>query len=320
MTTEPRVFCMSITPFDNMGEFDEVAYRHHLNRLCEAEVGIYVASPGSGEGHSLSPAELDRAYRIAVEVCKNRVPIHANPPESRNADEMLRKIEIAVAAGVDSVQLYTVDAGHGMQPTPAEQESYYRTLLSRVTGSVGLSVNVLAGGYVTPIDVYAKLCAEYSQITYINVNQPPTSYLAELMERVGSNVAIYTAPEMLAEGLTLGAKGCLTGHANVIPYVLRSIGYHFARGNPKACGESLRELFRLNRTVAGFGLDGLSALWSARWLKVAMEALDLPGHSGGRMRSPYRVPTPEEKAKLAERLRAIDIAGSEARARSLFAT
>lgn len=318
MTKDPLVFCMSVTPFDSAGKFDENAYRQHINRLVEAGVGIYIASPGSGEGHSLSYAELERAYRIGVEIGNRRVPIYANPPESRNADEMARKIELAFGAGVDSVQLYTVDAGHGMQPTPAEQEIYYRTLLDKVSGPVGLSVNILAGGYVTPPNVYAKLCADYPQITYINVNQPPTSYLVELMEGVGPRVAIYTAPEMLAEALTLGAKGCLTGHANVVPYLVRSIGHHFASGDLVACGGALRELFRLNRAVAGFGLDGVGALWSARWLKVAMEALSLPGHGGGRMRPPYRIATIEEKKVLADRLRTIGLAEIEERARRLF--
>jgi 4-hydroxy-tetrahydrodipicolinate synthase len=318
MKEEPLVFCMTITPFDSNGALDEAAFRRHLTRLVESGVGVYLASPGSGEGHSLSLNELERVYRIGVEICKGKVPICANPPESRNATEMAKKLAIAGAAGLDSIQLYTVDAGHGMQPTPLEQEHYYRTLLEQIDGPVGLSVNVLAGGYVTPIEVYSRLCADYPQIDYINVNQPPTAYLAELMERVGPRVAFYTAPDMLAEGLTLGAKGCLTGHANLIPYLLRSIGYHFVNGRTDACGDALRQLFLLNRTVAGFGLDGTSALWSARWLKTAMEALNFPGHSGGLMRSPYRTPTAPERAELAAKLRAIDIAGSEACALQLL--
>ena len=54
-------------------------------------------------------------------------------------------MRLAIEAGVDLVQLYPVDAGHGMRPTEAEQEIYYRFLLDQIDHPVGLSVNSLAG-------------------------------------------------------------------------------------------------------------------------------------------------------------------------------
>jgi dihydrodipicolinate synthase/N-acetylneuraminate lyase len=120
---------------------------------------------------------------------------------------------------------------------------------------------------------------------------------------------------MLAEGLALGATGCLSGHANVIPYLLRSMGHHLAKGNLGEGGAALGQLFRLNRAVAGFGLEGTRALWSARWLKAAMAALGLPGSSEGRMRPPYRSPTTVEIESLAALLHSIDLPRSEADAR-----
>lgn len=318
MSGEPTTFCMSITPFTPTFAVDEVEYRRHLTRLVEAGVGVYLASPGSGEGHALSSDELRLIYRVGVEVGKGKVPICANLPEARSVGQLLDKARLAIAAGVDVVQIYTVDPGHGMRPTEAEQEAFYREALDAIDHPTGLSVNLLAGGYLTPIGLLKRLCADYRQIAFINVLQPPTAYLAELMEAVGPGVAFYSAAEMLVECLTLGGQGCLTGHANVVPFLVRSIGrYHAARRLEK-CGQSLLDLFRLNRAVAPFGLDANAPpQWSARWLKAAMKVLGLPGHSDGRMRPPYLSPAPEDIEALASILDAIDLVGMERRARDL---
>lgn len=318
MPEEPTVFCMSVTPFTSTLAFDEDEYRKHLKRLVDSGVGVYFASPGSGEGHSLSNDELRQIYRIGVETCKGKVPTCANIPEARNAQQLLEKARLAMDAGVDVVQIYTVDPGHGMRPTEAEQEAFYREVLHEIDYAVGLSVNLLAGGYVTPINLLKRLCYDYPKIVFINVLQPPTSYLAELMDAIGPRIAFYSAAEMLAECLTLGGKGCLTGHANVVPFLVRSIGRHYVAGRMEKCGQSLMQLFRLNKAVAQFGLDtSAPPQWSARWLKSAMKVLDVPGHSEGRMRPPYLSPSREDIELLGSMLRSIDVAAMEGRAREL---
>lgn len=318
MEEEPLVYCMSVTPFTATGAVDEDGLRQHLARMVQLGVGVYLASPGSGEGHSLSHDELRLVYRIGVEVCKGKVPTFANPPESRTANEALAKARIAIECGVDLVLLYPVDAGHAMRPTEAEQETYYRFLLDQIDYPVGLVVNLFAGGYAAPIPLFRRLCAEYRHIELINVNQPPTSYLAELMDAIERRVAFYTAAEMLPEALTLGAKGCLTGQTNVIPHLIRSIGQHFRAGRMEACGRALTELFRFNKAVGPFGLDqSVQQLWSPRWIKAAMAALGLPGHGEGRMRPPYLSPSAEEISMLGERLRELDVPAIEARAARL---
>lgn len=316
MKTEPVVFCMSVTPFTATGAIDEEGLRRHLERMVEAQVAVYLASPGSGEGHALSRDELRAVYRLGVEICKGKVPLYANPTESRTVEDALAKARLAIDAGVDVVTLYPVDGGHGMRPIEAEQDAYYRFLLDRIDHPVALAVNLLAGGYGAPIGLFKRLCADYPRIVAINVNQPPTSTLAELMDAVRPGIAFYTSAEMLPEALTLGAKGCMTGQANVVPYLVRSIGRHFVAGDIEACRRSFARLFALNRTVGNFCLDqSVPQLWSPRWIKAAMKALALPGHGEGRMRLPYLSPSAADIDTLARALAAIDLAGAEREAR-----
>src|SRR6201999_2935562 len=122
---KPLMFSMVVTPMDKEGRLDEDGIRAHLQRMVDAGVGVYLGSGGSGEGHALEIDELARLYQLGAEVCKGKVPVYCNPPESRTADEMQRKANAAMDAGVDLVQFYQLDAGHGRQPPLSEQEMYY---------------------------------------------------------------------------------------------------------------------------------------------------------------------------------------------------
>ncbi len=97
-----------------------------------------------------------------------------------------------------------------MRPSVAEQLRYYRDILDNVSVPMALSVNLLAGGYVNPLEIFTTLVEDYPQISYINVNHGPTSFLGELIEAIGTRATFCTSAQMLGEGLALGANGCLT--------------------------------------------------------------------------------------------------------------
>lgn len=316
--SEPLVFAMSVTPFTPTGKLDEAALRAHLQRMADNGAGVYLASPGTGEGHSLSPHELRRVYEIGVEVCAGRVPVHANPPEGRTAQEVLERVKIAEAAGVDVIQIYTVDGGHGMRPTVAEQVRYYRDILDNVSVPMALSVNLLAGGYVNPLEVFTTLVADYPQISYINVNHGPTSFLAGLIAAIGPRVRFCTSAQMLGEGLALGVDGCLTGEVNILPQTIRAIGRSFMAGDWESYHKAMQGLFGMNAVVRDFRFPPGSPT-NARWVKATMAALGLPGNSGGYMRPPYLPSTDEELAALSDALAPLDLLGLEAEA-STWAT
>jgi len=299
----PQAFAMSITPFDEDYALDEAALRAHLRRMVEAGVGVYLGSPGTGEGHALTADELRRVYEIGVEECKGRVPVYANPPEGRTVEQLRARMEIARAAGVDLVQAYTVDAGHGMRPTEKEQDAYYRELFDGFDYPLGLSVNMLAGGYANPVRLLVGLVRDFPQIEVVNVNNPPISALAELIDELGTRVRFYTDAFMYPDAITLGASGCLTGHVNVVPYLIRALGESLARGDMDTASSAFHDLFRLQRAAAQFGTDPLPQNWSGRWIKATMAALGQPGHSDGRMRRPYATPTHEELTRFSEHLR-----------------
>src|ERR1700748_1518307 len=108
---------MSQTPFHEDGSVDDDAMRAHLQRLVDAGNGIYLGSPGGGEGQMLSVAEHRQIYDIGVAVARGKVPWSATPRESRSAAEVYEIAKEAAAAGVDAIQLYGLSPGQVMIPS-----------------------------------------------------------------------------------------------------------------------------------------------------------------------------------------------------------
>ena len=293
------VFCMAATPFTAGGDVDEAALRKHLRRMVDANVGVYLGSGGAGEGHALRADELRRVYEIGVDECRGRVPVHANPPEPRTAAAMLDLARHAVAAGVDVVQLYPMDAGHAMRPTPAEQAAYYDDLLGAIDHPVALSVHVHAG-YMAPVALLAKLCRQHPQVQAINVIGAPVSYFVELRDAVDACVGLNVRLVNAIEGYALGARGFLAAEPNIAPLLCRSIADRVAANDIGGAGEALARLVRLATVVNRWAPS------TARWVKMAMKVLDLPGGAGG-LRKPYLMPAGEELDAMAAQIAALRI-------------
>lgn len=291
LAKDPIMFCMVATPFTDEGKLDEKALRAHLHRMIEAKNGVYLGSGGAGEGHALIPEELKRVYEIGVEECKGKVPTYANPRESRTANDMLSVVKLAVATNVDVVQLYPMDGGHGMRPTPAEQERYYRDLLEEIKHPVAISVNV-AVGYTTPIDVLQKLCGDYRQIVAVNIMGPPMGYFVQLKDAIRADIALYTGAANILESLPLGSNGCLEAESNICPRLCQSIVDYYVAGDMTAAGEAMANFHRFANIVNRW------APATARWVKMAMKVLNLPGGNGV-LRRPYLLPSEADQKEMA---------------------
>ncbi|HEV8297906.1 MAG TPA: dihydrodipicolinate synthase family protein [Acidimicrobiales bacterium] len=290
---------MAATPFDTSGALDEHALRAHLRRMVDAGVAVYLGSGGAGEGHALTMDELRRIYEIGVEECKGRVPTYANPRESRTADSMLELAQAAVRADVEVVQLYPVDAGHGMRPTPAEQDAYYRDLLDAIDHPTALSVHV-AVGYITPIPLLAQLCNDYAQVVAVNLMGTPPSYQVELADALRDGIDLYVPISFMVQGLALGARGCLAAEPNIAPRLCRSLVDAWIAGDIQRAGARQADVLRLASIVNRWAPS------TARWVKMALKVLGLPG-GNGQLRKPYLLPPDEDQQAMAAAFDAIGL-------------
>ncbi len=156
-------FVVSLTPFTVDGVLDEDGLRRHLRRLGAAGIGVYLAGSGSGEGYTLDRDERRRVFEIGAEELSGVVPVRAMGVEPRTAAEMIVLAGDADAAGLDAVQVYSLDMGHGYAPTVAEMSHYLHSVLDAVTGPVVLSTHQSVG-YHYPAALVGELLTRYDHI------------------------------------------------------------------------------------------------------------------------------------------------------------
>jgi 5-dehydro-4-deoxyglucarate dehydratase len=83
--------------------FDEAAYRDNLNRLAGYDVAGLFAAGGTGEFFSLTPAEIERVVRAAVEETAGRTPVI--PPTGQGTALAVELAQAAERAGADGLLL-----------------------------------------------------------------------------------------------------------------------------------------------------------------------------------------------------------------------
>ena len=92
-----------VTSFDQDLLFDDTAYRDNLSRLPDYKVSGLFAAGGTGEFFSLTPAEIDRVLRAAVEETRGRVPVIA--PTGQGTALAIELARAAEEAGADGLLL-----------------------------------------------------------------------------------------------------------------------------------------------------------------------------------------------------------------------
>jgi 4-hydroxy-tetrahydrodipicolinate synthase len=292
----PSTYVISLTPFTQADELDVEGFRRHLRRMREAGVGVYVGGGGSGEGYTLSVDEVDTVLHVAAEELKGHVPVRAMGVEPRSAKEMLRLARRVEAAGLDAMQLYSLDTGHGRMPRPDELETYFCDILDGTTVPSVLSTHQSVGYYV-PIDVITRLVERYDHLIGLNVTNQDVTYLVRIVEAVGDRVEIHVGGAM--QGLTalaLGAQGFLTSEANLAPRLCQSVIDRWVAGDLAGAADAFALVLRL--------YTGLAAVGGVSGTKAALDLLGLPG---GPPRKPRLPALPEWRDRIARLLDELDI-------------
>jgi 4-hydroxy-tetrahydrodipicolinate synthase len=285
--------CCSITPFDTSGALDETALRRHLRRLRDAGVGVYLAGSSPGEGYALAPAEVERILRIGVEEMGGRVPVRAMGVEPRRAAEMVEFAKRAAGTGIDAIQIYSLDMGHGGKPTPDTLERYFRTCLDSISLPCVVSSHYYVG-YTLPVEFMAALVSDYPQLIGFNVTSPEIPYLSRVCEALAGRVEIHVGGPMHAlTVLAMGGHGFLSTESNTAPALCQSVISNHAAGR---LAEAQSAYARVMQLMAGTqSIPGMSV----RYVKSCLSAL---GFSGTNTRDPHLPITPEETARAAKLL------------------
>lgn len=268
--TPKSTFVISLTAFTRTGELDEAGMREHFRRLGDARIGVYVAGSGSGEAHTLSPAERDEVLRVAAEELKGHTQVRAMGVEPRTAREMVAFGAAVEQAGLDAMQIYPLDVGHGVVPTPLEIERYLDEVLSNVNIPAVVATHQYAG-YLVPIDVLTDVIARHPHVIGINctVAAGDFGYLTRIIDTFAADIEVHVGgPTYALLALALGGSGYLCSEGNLAPRLCASVTDHFNAGDHTAALAAYAKVMRLYAA---------NRYGSIRGIKAALDMLGLPG-------------------------------------------
>lgn len=122
-------------------------------------------------------------------------------------------------------------------------------------------------------------------------------YLINLIDLLGRDMQYHWqlgsgALDPLVQGASL-----FSAEANIIPRTFGRLIDLYDAGRLDAIGEALADIRRFNQLIMQYGP-------CARWIKMCMQILKLPGSAGG-VRKPYLMPPEDELKRFAEALLAL---------------
>ena len=207
------VFPAATTQFDTALEVDIPATQRVQKALLQDGVHGLVLMGTVGEGNSLSAEEKRRVLAAAVEVSEGKVPVIAGVSEftTAAAAQFARDAERIGAAGlmVLPAMVYV--------PTPAELEHHFRT----VAAATGLPIMLYNNppSYRVNIDIPTLTrLAEVANIVSIKESAPDSRRFTDIINAFGERFVLFAGLDDIAfEGLTLGAKGWVSGLTNAFP-------------------------------------------------------------------------------------------------------
>ncbi len=207
------VFPAVTTQFDHALEVDLPATQRVQKALLHDGVHGLVLTGTVGEGNSLSPSEKRSVLGAAVEVGEGRVPIIAGVSEftTAAAASFARDAERLGATGlmVLPAMVYV--------PTPAELEHHFRSVAAATGLPIMLYNNPPAYRVNIDIATLGRL-ADVANIVAIKESSPDPRRITDLINAFGERFTLFAGlDDVVFEAVTLGAKGWVSGLANVFP-------------------------------------------------------------------------------------------------------
>jgi 1-pyrroline-4-hydroxy-2-carboxylate deaminase len=208
------VFPAATTQFDTALEVDIPATQRVQKALLQDGVHGLVLMGTVGEGNSLTADEKRRVLGAAVEVSEGRVPVIAGVSEftTAAAARFARDAERIGATGlmVLPAMVYV--------PTAAELEYHFRT----VAAATGLPIMLYNNppSYRVNIDIPTLTrLADVANIVSIKESAPDSRRFTDIINAFGERFVLFAGLDDIAfEGLTLGAKGWVSGLTNAFPF------------------------------------------------------------------------------------------------------
>ncbi|MFD0203383.1 MULTISPECIES: 5-dehydro-4-deoxyglucarate dehydratase [Saccharothrix] len=275
-----------VTHFDADLRFDEPRYREHLAWQASFDVAGLFAAGGTGEGFSLTPAEVDRVVRAAVDEVGGKVPVIA--PATGATAVSVEQARAAEAAGASGVLLFPPYLTEASQRGLVEHVS----AVCRATG-LGVIVYSRANAVLTDVTV-AELADRNPNLIGLKDGVGDVEQLTRTYARVGDRLmyigGLPTAETFALPLLQLGVTTYSSALFNFVPEFALEF-YAAVRAQDRTAVYGMLRDF----VIPYLDIRDRRRGYAVSIVKAGLTAV---GRGGGPVRPPLTDLTDDERAEL----------------------
>lgn len=278
------VIAFPVTPFKANLALDLAGLRRNIRKLCGQRVCAIVAGAGTGELHSLSPAEHLAVVKATIEEVKGRHPVLAGVGFSpQTAIDMARS---CTAAGVDGILIFP--PYYPGDPNDDGMLAYYRG----VAAATKRGVIIYSRDHANFSPPAVERLATIPNLIAFKDGQGDIRRFQQIMARVGGRLHWIggAGDDCVPAYYSIGIRTYTSSIANVAPLLSHALHEAAANGGGAALDQWMREL-----VVPLYAFRSRRKGYEVSVMKTMM---DLTGQTGGRVRPPLNDLLPGEVKEI----------------------
>ncbi|MGE5485524.1 MAG: 4-hydroxy-tetrahydrodipicolinate synthase [Ignavibacteriales bacterium] len=294
MSSLKGVYVVSVTPFKANGEVDYEGLKSNIDWYIEEGIHGVLPLGSTGEFAALGEDERNKVAETVMAQVNGRVPvvIGATAETTEKAIEYARCAKEIGAAGVMTLPSYYC------KPNQEEMFVHFKRLTEAVDIPVIIYNNPWSSGVDMQAETVARL-AKYPNLRCIKESTSDIKRLREIRLLTDDAMTLFCGWEDLAyESFIMGAKGWVSVIANITPKLAVELFDLVA----------VKKDYDKGWTLYKKMLPMLKQLeYSGKLQQTVKYSMDKLGHCGGACRSPKLPLTAEDKSKIDEMLRLMDL-------------
>ena len=207
------VYAVTLTPFDEKDNVNEITIRNHVNFLIENGVHGIICTGSTGEFASLSDDERDLVIKATVEETNGSVPVLVGASANSSKD-VIRYCHMAETLGADGVMLVHP---YYCRPSQRELAEHYKYVAERVN----LPIMIYNNPFTSGVDIHPETLCQLSHIDnikYVKECSGDARRSGEILRLCADRLRVFVgADDVFLEAFVHGATGWVCGGTNVLP-------------------------------------------------------------------------------------------------------
>ncbi len=203
-----------VTPFNEMGDIDYLALDGLIAFHLENNTNGIVVCGTTGEASTMDDAEYAEIVEFVVRRVNHQIPVIAGSG-GNSTIQTLKKSQIAISCGVDALLVVTP---YYNKPNTRGMYAHYKYIAENVDVPIILyNVPSRTGSNLSP-KLTLQLAHDFENIVAIKEATGDLNQMMEIISNRPAGFKVYSGEDTLAlPMLSIGADGCISVAANIIP-------------------------------------------------------------------------------------------------------